>query len=161
VEGSDAQRMLAEPAARKQAPQSAIDAKFSLPFTVATALARGVVDLDSFTAAAREAPEVRAIAEQVQFRQRDDWRGQAVSGAVELHLAGGGVVRQAILVPNGAPSRPLTETALVSKFIDCTARAARPLAEVAARDLAGRLLQLESEPDAGALPWTAPPEDGP
>jgi 2-methylcitrate dehydratase PrpD len=153
--------MLAEPAARKQAPQSAIDAKFSLPFTVATALARGAVDLDSFSPAARESAAVRALAALVQFRQRDDWRGQAASGAVEVALAGGQVLRQAVLVPQGAPSRPLSEVALVAKFVDCVGRGARPLALEAARDLAGRLLQMESEPDAGALLWTAPGEAGP
>src|SRR5262249_22557852 len=40
------QRMLVEPRARKQAPATAIDAKFSLPFTVALALVRGDVTLD-------------------------------------------------------------------------------------------------------------------
>ena len=46
------QRMLIEPAARKQAPGVLIDAKFSVQFCTALALVRGRVDLDSFTPAA-------------------------------------------------------------------------------------------------------------
>src|SRR5690606_13607125 len=44
--GSRLNRMLAEPLAQKQRPATAIDAKFSLPFTVAVALRRGTVTLD-------------------------------------------------------------------------------------------------------------------
>ncbi len=46
VGGGPVQAMLAEPLERKRAPPTAIEAKFSLPFTIATALVHGVVDLD-------------------------------------------------------------------------------------------------------------------
>ena len=72
IEGNEVQRMLAEPAQRKRAPQTAIDAKFSLPFTVATALVAGKVDLDSFTPTARVHPGVAQgrAADRVQSARR-------------------------------------------------------------------------------------------
>jgi hypothetical protein len=47
--GSRLNLMLAEPTAQKRRPATAIDAKFSLPFTVATAMHGGTVTLDDFT----------------------------------------------------------------------------------------------------------------
>ena len=152
VEGGIVHVMLAEPAARKRAPATAIDAKFSLPFTVATALLRGKVTLDSFTASALEDPEVLAVAARVEFLQRADWgRGQAVCGAVALHLQGGRQQRIEIEVPQGSPARPLDDASLVAKFVDCAGRAAKPLASADAQVLARRLLDLAVEPDVNAL----------
>ena len=48
LEGGETQRMLIEPMSRKRAPTTAIDAKFSLPFTVATALLHPDVTLEAF-----------------------------------------------------------------------------------------------------------------
>ena len=65
--GGATQRMLAEPAERKQAPATAIDARFSLPFTVAAALVHGRIGLDSFTPAALQHDDVRGLAARVRF----------------------------------------------------------------------------------------------
>ncbi|MBU6269611.1 MAG: MmgE/PrpD family protein, partial [Sphingomonadales bacterium] len=69
VEHDDVQAMLAEPPERKRAPAVAIDAKFSIPFTVALALARGRVGLDDFDAAALADPAVLALAAKVVCRK--------------------------------------------------------------------------------------------
>ena len=152
VEGGIVHAMLAEPPASKRAPSTAIDAKFSLPFTVATALVRGNVTLDSFTPAALEDAEVLGVAARVDFLQRAEWgRGQAVCGAVALHLKGGSQQRIAIEVPQGAPARPLSDASLIAKFVDCVGRAAKPLGSAAAHALALRLLDLAAEPDVNAL----------
>src|SRR5262249_31268539 len=60
--GACLNRMLAEPAAQKQSPRTAIDAKFSIPFAVAVALTHGAVSLDSFAPAALADPRVLALA---------------------------------------------------------------------------------------------------
>ena len=85
IEGCEVHRMLAEPIERKRAPQTAIDAKFSLPFTVATALVTGRVDLDSFTGPALGHLDVLALAGACIIQpprglghgQRRQWRGAA------------------------------------------------------------------------------------
>ena len=57
--------MLAEPVERKRAPETVIDAKFSLFFTVALALVRARVSLDDFDAAALHDADIRALATRV------------------------------------------------------------------------------------------------
>lgn len=148
----DVQRMLTEPEPRKAAPAVAIDAKFSIPFCTALALVHGRVDLDSFGPAELADPAVLAVAAKVraEIDPQDHWQ-RGSGGGMALHLADGRVIEADVANALGCPDRPLGDAALVDKFIDCAGRAAVPLAPQAARDLASRILDLETCADVGAL----------
>jgi 2-methylcitrate dehydratase PrpD len=151
-EGGDVQRMLFDPEERKKKPATAIDAKFSIPFTVALALVRGDVTLDDFDDSARGDPSLLAIADKVTYRQRPDWgRDRAASAAVELVLSDGRSLAREVEVPLGHPDRPLSDARLRAKFVHCAARSARPLDSAAAEALADRIFNLETSEDAGGL----------
>lgn len=144
--------MLFEPAARKQAPATAIDAKFSIPFTVALALVKGRVTLDDFTPATLSDPDVLSLAARVGARPSPPHaRVTGSGGALSIKTSDGltlqGEVREAL----GGPARPLTEPQLMAKFIDCLGRSANPVVPADARRLGERLLSIHQEPDAGAL----------
>ena len=146
------QRMLVEPLARKRAPEVAIDAKFSVPFCTSAALVTGAIGLDSFGEAQLRDPAILALAAKVDFTQPDsaeNWRGDA--GTLAITLANGQVLRAALDRARGTPDNPLGEAALVEKFADCASRAAQPLPEAKARELAARILALEECTDVGAL----------
>lgn len=152
VEGSPVHRMLAEPLERKRAPQTAIDAKFSLPFTVATAFVKGRVDLDDFDGQALQHRDVLGLARRASFELREDWAPEsAVSGAVQLTLADGRVMRREILQPRGSPANPLNDEALLLKFVDCAGRALHPLATEQAMTLGRRILDLANCSDGAAV----------
>lgn len=146
--GGPVQLMLVEPSPQKQAPATAIDAKFSIPFTVAAALARGEIGLETFHHLAD--PEVLALARKVSFVQTPgaDMR-TAASGALEIRTLDGRSFSMAVPEPLGAPSNPMTEAALVAKFVACAGYAARPPAD--ARALAARLLAVDEEEDLKGL----------
>jgi 2-methylcitrate dehydratase PrpD len=152
IEGGPVQVMLTEPQSVKQAPSTAIDAKFSLPFTIATAWVHGAVNLDSFSQKALADPDVLDLARRVQFQLREDWpRGRAASGNLSIRMRDGRQLRHEVPVALGSPARPLADSQLVAKFIDCLSRADRPVPAGPARALATRILALEDEPDAGNL----------
>jgi len=143
--GAPVNTMLAEPAETKRAPATAIDAKFSLPFTVATALATGHVGLDSFAPDALRAPDVLGLARRVRFTTDPTWdtAHRMTSGRLTVRLRDGRELHRRIDVPLGNPDRPLSTDALLAKFADCAAVAAVPPpdpARLAAdlRSLAGR-----------------------
>lgn len=145
----DVQQMLVEPLARKQAPETVIDAKFSIPWCLALALHDGRVDLDSFAPARLADPGLRALAGKVtpQQVQTGAWlRGGG--GALELKLSDGRVLRGEVANARGCPQRPLGEAELVAKFIDCASRARVPGDPSV---LAQQILQLENCADVGAL----------
>lgn len=145
-------RMLAEPPERKRSPETVIDAKFSLLFTVALALVRGRVTLDDFTAGALHDTDIRTLATRVHASvQGDRRRDGAAAGRLSITLEGGRVLSGEVEQARGSPAAPLSTAALVEKFVDCCGRAARPLRPAAARSLAAGILAIEQVDDAGGV----------
>ncbi|MEO8307998.1 MAG: MmgE/PrpD family protein [Pseudomonadota bacterium] len=152
VDGGAVQSMLAQPLPRKCAPATPIDAKFSLPWTIALALQYGAVTLQSFEPASLGDPQLRALAGRTSFRLREDWgRQRATSGALEIHLAGGEALYHTVEDPLGSPARPLDDARLTEKFLDCLSRSARPPMPAQARNLAHSLMGVEGETDVRPL----------
>ncbi|EGF90068.1 mmgE/PrpD family protein [Asticcacaulis biprosthecium C19] len=148
----EVQHMLVEPLARKQAPATAIDAKFSLPFTVAAALVCGRVTLAEFDASSLRDPAILALAAKVTPLDRPDWgRDRATSGGLVVTLTDGRVLTAEEHQALGHPSRPLSDDDLVAKFTACAAMSARPLARDDAHRLARQILTLDDCRDAGAV----------
>jgi 2-methylcitrate dehydratase PrpD len=146
------QRMLVEPLERKRAPALAIDAKFSIPFCVASVLAGRAIDLDAFSDERLRDPQVLALAGKVHIEQpagADQWRGDA--GTLAVELADGRKLGASLAQARGAPANPLSDSELTAKFVDCAARAARPLDAVRAQAIACEILSLEKCRDVGRL----------
>lgn len=146
------QRMLIEPLARKQAPAVAIDAKFSIPYCVAAATARGSVDLDSFAPDILRNPIILKTAAKVGARvaHAPIWQHGA-GGTMDIVLHDGRRLAAEVNNALGCPERPLSEQALVAKFVSCAGRALVPLSPDGAGRLAGTILNFEACADAGAV----------
>jgi 2-methylcitrate dehydratase PrpD len=152
LRGDEVQRMLCEPQAQKSTPRTIIDAKFSLPFTVAAAFIHDDVTLGSFTAESLREPAVLELAARIKFIAAGDGSRQgAAGGDMSVILTNGRELKHSVEHAMGDPRRPLSDDELRTKFIDCVNRAAKPLAAGAAELLAARILSLENEPDVGAI----------
>jgi 2-methylcitrate dehydratase PrpD len=153
--GSRLNLMLAEPVAQKRRPATAIDAKFSLPFTVATAMHRGTVTLDDFTDEALNNGSVLDLASRVHFLADPARSASAgpdvLRGSVELELKDGRRVELEIAEPSGSPRRPASDAALIAKFRDCCRRARSQPDSAAIDSWVERIMTLESCPDAGVI----------
>jgi 2-methylcitrate dehydratase PrpD len=146
------QRMLVEPLERKRAPAVAIDAKFSIPFCVASVLAGRAIDLEAFAERRLRDPAVRSLADKVRFDQppgSESWRGDA--GTLTLELTDGRTLEASLIQARGAPKDPLSDGDLIDKFVDCSSRAARPLRAGHARAFVEQILAIEECPDVGDL----------
>jgi 2-methylcitrate dehydratase PrpD len=139
------QRMLSEPLERKRAPATAIDAKFSIPFTVASAFIQDEVTLDSFAAEQLGNRNVLALAQRVEPRFREGV--SATSGAIEVELANGTTHACTIEQALGHPERPLDAARLRAKFLDCARRAARPMSQAQAAELFVRIMTIDTADD--------------
>lgn len=148
----DLQAMLVEPAERKRKPETAIDAKFSIPFTVALAFLHGAVRLDSFGPGSLSDPRVLSLCARViaGVQPLPRWQ-RGAGGAMQVTLKDGTVHQSFAADALGCPARPLTHEAQLAKFVDCLSRAARPVSRSAAMALARRILTAETESDIGAL----------
>jgi 2-methylcitrate dehydratase PrpD len=150
--GGDVQRMLVEPAERKRAPATAIDAKFSIPFTIAAALADDEVTLDSFDPAALADPRKLALAARVGFEQHPGWgRAQAASGGLVIELSNGERLEHQVDIAAGHFSRPLDDAALTAKFRDCARRAHQPASAERIDAFAAAIWDIDARQDSAAV----------
>ncbi|MCD2322874.1 MmgE/PrpD family protein [Sphingomonas sp. IC-56] len=146
------QEMLIRPHSAKAAPENSIQAKFSIPFTTAHALVHGSVSLDSFGDAARADSPVLELAQRVVERRNPAWgREHAASGSLTLILRSGERLERQVPQAAGHPGNPLSNTALIDKFILCASRAAIPLDSGRAAAAAARILALGPGVSASSL----------
>jgi 2-methylcitrate dehydratase PrpD len=142
--GAPLNRMLMEPAAQKRTPRTAIDAKFSLPFCLGLAFVRGAVTLDDFTPAQLSDRDVLALAARVSYTEQPGaGMREATHGELVIHSRDGTTASERVAHPLGHPDNPLSDQALLAKFIDCAGRAFVPVAPEQARRLAETLLAID------------------
>jgi 2-methylcitrate dehydratase PrpD len=113
------------PGVAKRRPTQVVEAQFSLPFLVATALSLGRVSIGDV--AQPDDARVLALADRIQGEGRAD----APTGWVRItaRRTDGRAASLETTVPSGSPEHPLSEAQLDAKFRDCAAHAARPISQ--------------------------------
>lgn len=140
--------ILCEPQDAKRRPITAIDAKFSIPYTVAIALDTGAVRLEDFGAAKLHDPRVHDLADRIRYTVEKSWvASQSTRGAIALRLNDGRTFECEIAEPLGHPNNPMSETASAQKFLDCLQHARQPLAPDMIRFLITRIGGIENLED--------------
>lgn len=119
--------VVCEPVATKRAPQNDYDAKFSLPYAVASMLVRGHVDIDDFTPAAISDPQVLALAQRVVYRDDlDSDFPRHFPGRIRIRLRNGRVIEHHEPINRGSAENPLSEDEVCDKFRSNAARVLPP-----------------------------------
>ena len=140
--------VLCEPPEQKRRPKTSIDAKFSIPFTVAVALSQGGVGLNDFSSERLADSTLHALADKVHHTVEPSWPlEQSTRGALTLTLGDGRQYSREVIDPLGHPRSPMNERAMTQKFADCLSAAKHPLSPVAVRQLAERLERIERVAD--------------
>ncbi len=144
--------VLCTPPEQKRRPKTAIDAKFSIPFTVAVALGQGDVGLEDFSQARLRDPKLHAIADKVHHSVEPGWPfEQSTRGVLGLSLSDGRKLSREVIDPLGHPSNPMDERAMRRKFENCLASARHPLDASGMRRLAEGLDRIENIDDVREL----------
>ena len=143
--------IVCEPIAAKRRPRSVVDAQFSLPFSIATALVRGAAWPEDFVPAVFDDPAVRHVMDRV-HPARDaalDARFPRTWPCwVRITLEGGAVHEARVEHPLGDPENFPTTAALVEKF---RRLAARVLSDARARELSDAVTRIDGFSDVRAL----------
>ncbi len=143
--------MLCEPLEAKQHPATAIDAKFSLPFVVATALMKNRVQLDDFLPSALMDPQVLALAAKMTFEvDHGIDPAAATQGALTVYTSKDRYDKK-VKYALGNPQNPMSRSALVEKFMHCASQAAHAYKETDLSILVDRIWALEEATDVGLL----------
>ncbi len=112
-------KTVCEPVATKQSPQNSYDAQFSIPYIVATALARGHFGLAHLDDAALQDAEVLALAKKVKYEvDPASPFPKYYSGEVVVTTTDGRELRHREEMNRGASDRPISAEDIGKKFIE-------------------------------------------
>jgi 2-methylcitrate dehydratase PrpD len=119
----DYHRLMCEPLHARRAPATLVEAKFSLPYLVAVAAARGGMSLADFTPEALQDEQVLAMAHKVVPVDDAtlDWKRELPPGRVEIALRDGRRFERVGRGVPGSAEAPMTWDDVVRKFVDCAA----------------------------------------
>lgn len=152
IKFGDVQKMLVEPFERKKAPQTSIDAKFSIPYVVARTLCDGQINLDSFSDEELSDVLIANICAKMQFAFQPNWtRNMATRGALSLEFNDLPAFEHELFEAKGHPQRMLKDDELASKFIDCCKRAFNPIDEYQSQEILEQIKQFEKIDDINSI----------
>lgn len=101
-------------------PRTGLEGKFSLPYSVATALLDEYPDFASFTDEAVRRPSAQRILERVEVTLTNGGEGLLTGEVdIEIELEDGRKLHTTLTDPPGAPSRPPTDAEFRDKLLAC------------------------------------------
>ena len=144
-------KTVCEPVANKRRPANEYDAKFSIPYVVATSLVRGRFGLAELEESALRDAQVLALAERVDY-EVDPASGfpQHYSGEVVVRLHDGRELRHREQVNRGAADRPIGNDDVEAKFFSNALLAVSRTRAERIRDAVLALDETTSARDFGA-----------
>ena len=146
------------PPETKYRPKTAADAMFSLPYVVGTAILRGDVFLEDFSADAFADPERLKIADKVEIKVDEDIDKESK----ELHCAfsphelaietgSGKKFSQKLYYAKGFPQKPMTMEDFTEKAKKCSHYAVKHFPDRNIKDFKEQVEHLEKQKDIGYL----------
>jgi 2-methylcitrate dehydratase PrpD len=143
-----AMKLLGEPLNTKQNPSTTVDAQFSIPWTVASAIVQGKVGIAELTPQAIKNKAVLALSNKVTPKLDESLNRMGVSPAiVEIKTKDGKVYSKRVDTPYGSPENPMNMDAIAAKLRDCASYAAKPLSQKNVEKLIQLVSQLEAVSD--------------
>lgn len=143
-----AMKLLGEPLNTKQNPSTTVDAQFSIPWTVASAIVKGKVGIAELTPQAIKDRTVLALSNKVTPKLDESLNRMGVSPAiVEIKTKDGKVYSKRVDTPYGSPENPMSMDAMAAKLRDCASYAAKPLSQKNVEKLIQLVSRLEAVSD--------------
>lgn len=134
--------LVGDPRAARIRPRTSYEAMFSVPYTVALALAKGQVDLAAFHDLGVNDPQVLALADltYVEDDPLSDFP-QHFPGEVRLHMKDGRTIARRERTSRGTPEWPLSRADIEAKFM---ANATRVTSQERAQRIVDAVWRLDS-----------------
>ena len=132
VLGGDFAQRLSEPLEKRRRPESVLDGKFSIPYTMALGIERGTIGVGDFSEEHRLDPEVGKITDKITFTRdsKFDWGAELPASEVRIKLTSGELLEGSTTHDElpGSGSNRLSWEQLAAKFADCANFSINPIA---------------------------------
>lgn len=133
-------------------PQTGLEAKFCMPYTIARAIMDDSIGFETFTDRLATDPAAQELTRRISMYVHDgienSWKGGSRPVHVRIHLRDGRVLERQVDISKGNPEVAMTAAELKVKFDDC-ARLSLSATDMAAA--AAALQRLESLPQIADL----------
>jgi 2-methylcitrate dehydratase PrpD len=150
-----AYNLVCEPIELKRRPRSVVDAQFSVPFTVAAAIVRGGVSLETFTEEGIRDPEILEMAQRVEATVDPGiearYGREIAPEIVEVRTTGGETHVRLVEHVKGSPHSPMSLEEVGEKFRGCTAYSAKPMPRENVEGFLGAVSELEKLSNVSSL----------
>jgi 2-methylcitrate dehydratase PrpD len=141
--------LVLEPLADKHRPRTEYEAKFSLPYSIASLLVHGRVDVSTYTDEAIVDPDVLALAAKVRYEVKDyETYPRAFPGGVRIHTRDGRTLEAELAYQRGGHENPMSADEVREKY---RTNAALALSAAEAEALEEAVTTLERSGDLGAF----------
>jgi 2-methylcitrate dehydratase PrpD len=150
----EAARLVCEPLEVKQNPRVFVDAQFSIPWMVATALVKRKVSIEDVTPKAITNKKVLALASKVKPEIDNRMGSGRGTPPAEVRIKMKNTDKVYILregFPKGHPSKPMNWGELCDKFRDCASHGAKPLSRDSIQKVIKMITGLERVKDVGEI----------
>lgn len=141
--------LVLEPLASKHKPRSEYEAKFSLPYSVASLLLRGGVDVSTYTEQAIADPAVLDLAQRVRYEVEEfETFPKALPGGIRIITRDGRCREARLAYQRGGPDNPMSAQEVLEKF---RTNASFALDAEAAGRLEATVIRLDEEADLDGM----------
>lgn len=146
-------QMLCSPLEVKAKPRTPVDAQFSIPWGVATALARGKVGIEHYTEAAIQSQDILELASKITvvLDRSLDTSQKTPTGRVEIETTTGDHFTNQVEYPLGSPEREMTFDDCIAKFKSCADYSVADIAPEKQDSLIEMIKKMEHSEDAGSI----------
>jgi 2-methylcitrate dehydratase PrpD len=110
-------------------PQTIMDAKFSIPFSVGVAAVRKKVTIGDFTLDGLKDPAVLQMAQKVTVKRDARLKDSPHAKIIEIKTRDGKQYSKLADITYGNYKKPITKEDLVAKFRDCVSYSAKPISK--------------------------------
>lgn len=139
--------MICKPWDIKTAPKTGYDARFSLPYAIATMLLRGRAGQAEFRQDRLAEPDVLSLMQRVNYTVDPAFSVKDMPAWVELTLDDGTIATETLAAVRGDVANPISTAEILAKFHDCT----RAFDSTQVGAIADRILALDSAADVTGL----------
>lgn len=140
------------PLERWRKPTSTLDAKFSVPFSVAVALAKRKLGIREFMPEGLTDPAVLQMTEKITAVHEPAFETKGTApGKVDIKTRDGQEYSKTIEHPRGAPQNPARDEEIIDKFRECASFSEKPLSRGTVDEAIDMVMNLENVPDVGKI----------
>lgn len=137
----------------KAKPRTQVDSQFSIPWGVATAIAKGCARIEHFTEEGIKSPDILDLTGKISvvLDHSLDRSDKIPPAKVEIKTNGGQVFSKQVDYPLGSPQRPMSFDDCARKFRDCSSYPTKRLPEQRIEKIIELVGHLEELKDVGEI----------